>query len=272
MKLNLFTSRQYVLPLLLLLAISIGLLSWDYDPSPRHHKTGFRDTIPKKSITTDKKIRDLDDVIDQLDQADFQVDMKKMQKELAEAMEKLNSDQTRMQVEKALQEVDWEKMKKEMEASIASIDFDKIKNQLHEAIQQADMAKIQQDVQASLQKIDWEKMKKDLEKAKEIDLSKITEELKKMKPELEKSMEKARGQIAEAKTSMKSYREFINGLENDGLLTKKEGYKIKHLAGELEINGKKVPASIYNKYRDFLEKHKKFTIEKTNDDFNIEMD
>jgi hypothetical protein len=37
----------------------------------------------------------------------------------------------------------------------------------------------------------------------------------------------------------------------------------------LIINDKKQPASVCNKYRSFLVKHKDFTIKKSDDDFNI---
>jgi hypothetical protein len=71
---------------------------------------------------------------------------------------------------------------------------------------------------------------------------------------------------------MKEYKEFVDGLDKDGLLDKKDSYTIEHEDGELKINGKKVNESVYTKYRSFLEKHKKFKINKSSDDFDIDMD
>ena len=71
---------------------------------------------------------------------------------------------------------------------------------------------------------------------------------------------------------MKEYKEFVDGLEKDGLINKKEEYTIKHDNGELLINGKKASDATYKKYKSFLEKRKKFTIEKSADDFNIDID
>ena len=85
-------------------------------------------------------------------------------------------------------------------------------------------------------------------------------------------MEKAKVEIEKAKADMKEYKEFVDGLQSDGLINKKEGYTIKHKDGELIVNGKKVSNEVYSKYRRFLEKHKTFTIEKNDDDFNIDMD
>jgi hypothetical protein len=61
-------------------------------------------------------------------------------------------------------------------------------------------------------------------------------------------------------------------LDNDGLINKKEGYTLKHKDGDLFINGKKASEQTYSKYRNFLENHKKFNIEKSDDDFDIDMD
>ena len=85
-------------------------------------------------------------------------------------------------------------------------------------------------------------------------------------------MEKAKVDIEKAKVEMREYKSFVDGLEKDGLINKRDGYSIEHKNGELIINGKKQPADVYNKYRSFLEKHKKFNIKKTDDNFNINND
>src|SRR5689334_13254165 len=128
-------------------------------------------------------------------------------------------------------------------------------------------------------KINWDEMKKELEQVKKIDMEKLDGEMKKVKQELEKiapqikeEMEKAKVEVEKAKAEIKEYKEFVDGLDKDGLINKKENYTIKHKDGELTVNGKKVSDQVYTKYRNFLEKHKKFSIEKDNDDFDIDMD
>ena len=88
-------------------------------------------------------------------------------------------------------------------------------------------------------------------------------------PKIEKEMENAKASIEKAKAEMKEYKGFVDGLEKDGLINKKEGYTIQHKNGDLIINGKKQPVDVYNKYGGFLKKHEKFTIKKSDDDFNI---
>jgi len=234
--------------------VSLFLLSsWDFkQPITLMADDGqATDTIPKKAAGSgenrEKKIRDLDDVLDELNSVDLKPEMEKMRSEIADAVKKIDSDKIRMEVEKAVREIDIEKIK--------------------------------QDVEASLAKIDWDKMKVDLEKVKDLDMKKLETDMKKMQkelskigPEIEKSMEKAKADIEKTKANMKEYNDFVNALENDGLLKRKEGYTIKHKDGELIINDKKVSADVYNKYRSFLVKHKKFSIDKSEDDFNINMD
>ena len=172
-----------------------------------------------------------------------------------------------------------EKANKEIAEAMKSIDGDKIRMEINKALKEVDMAKIQKEVAESLAKVDWENMKLEMDKVKDIDMKKLTEEMKKVQeemkelgPKMQKEMEKAKVEMEKAKAEMKEYKGFVDGLNDDGLISKKEAYKLKHKDGELFINGKKATDQTYNKYRTFLEKHKKFNIEKSSDDFDIDVD
>jgi hypothetical protein len=239
------------------------LSSWDFKNTyAAWNDNGYDncDTIPKK----EKKIRDLDDVIDELNAANFKMDMEKIQKELTESMKKIDMKKMQLDMEKVMREVDFQKIQKEMEQSMAKIDFSKMEQEMATAMKEFDAAKIQREVQESIEKIDMKKM--------QLDMEKMQTELSKIGPEIEKSMEKAKVEMEKAKAEMKEYNEFVDGLEKDGLLNRKEGYTIKHKDGELFINDKKATDATYKKYKTFLDKHKKFTIEKSDDDFNIDID
>jgi Zn-dependent M28 family amino/carboxypeptidase len=221
----------------------------------------------------------LDDVIDELNAADFKMDMEKMQKELAESMKKFDMKKMQLDMEKTMREVDFQKIQKEIEQSMAKIDFTNIEKEMANAMKEFDAVKLQKELNESMSKIEWDKMKTEFDKVKDIDMKKMQLDMEKMQaelskigPEIEKSMEKAKIEIQKAKEEMKEYKKFVDGLEKDGLLNRKEGYTIKHKDGELTINGKKATDAVYDKYRSFLEKHKKFTIEKSDDDFNIDID
>jgi len=251
---------KYFLPVGLVACFSLNLLSWGGQKQTHQQKTeqSLNDTVPKNK--TEKKIRDLDDVLDELDRADLKIDMDKVNEQLKEAMKQIDMAKIQMDVNKALKEVDMEK----------------IKTQVEKATNEINAAKIDKELKESLASVDWEKMNKQMEGLKNIDMSKLDADMKKLEmemkglgPKIEKEMQNAKASIEKAKAQMKEYKSFVDGLEKDGLINKKETYIIQHKNGELIINGKKQPADVYNKYGSFLRKHEKFTIKKSDDDFNI---
>jgi hypothetical protein len=263
---------------ILAITLTIGLVSWDQQQSPGHYGQMTNDTTPKKK-STDKKVRDLDDVLDEIDKADMKLDIEKAQKEIADALKSIDGDKIKLEIERAMKEIDMAKIQQEIRESLAKVDFDKIKTEIADAMKEVDMAKIQQEVKESLAKVDFDKIKLEMEKVKDIDMKKLdadmkklSEEMKELGPKMEKEMQKAKIEIEKAKVEIKEYKAFVDGLENDGLLNKKAGYTLKHKDGELFINGKQATEQTYNKYRSFLEKHQKFNIEKSDDDFDIDMD
>lgn len=263
----------------LAIVLTIGLVSWGQTQSGDRYQQTQNDTTPKKKKSDrDKKVRDLDDVLDEMNEADLEFDMKKVQEEIAEALKNIDGDKIKLEIERAMKEVDFARIQKEVEESLAKVDFNKIKEEIAQAMKEVDMAKIQKEVQESLAKIDWDKMKLEMQQLKEVDMKKLDEEMKKMQeemkelgPKLEKELSQAKEEIEKAKADIKEFKGFVDDLEKDGLL-KKDGYTLKHKDGELFINGKKASEQVYNKYSKFLEKHKKFNIEKTDDDFDIDLD
>jgi chromosome segregation ATPase len=288
--------RTPLVLVLLTAALAIGLVSWGYKQSPGKYQQPINDTTPKKKTDREKKVRDLDDVLDELDRADFKMDIEKMQRELVDAIKKIDSDKIRIEIDKAMKELDLAKIQKEVQESLAKIDFKKIQEEMAQAMKEADVAAIQKEVQESLAKIDFSKIQDEMVQVmKEADAAKIQKEvqeslakvdwdnikaemekvkleIKDIGPKIQKEMEKAKVEIEKAKAEMKELKGFVDGLDNDGLINKKEAYTIKHKDGELFINGKKASEQTYNKYRNFLEKHKKFNIEKEDDDFDVDID
>jgi copper chaperone CopZ len=259
-------------------ALAVILLSWDYQPSAFHFAgyDYYSDTVPPKKgkAERERKIRDLDEALEELENAELKVDIEKIKKEIEEAMKSIDADKIKMEVDRALRDVDMKKIRKEIEESLAKIDGDKIKAEIDKAMKEVDFSKIKAEIEESLRNVDLDKIKVelDMEKVKE-EMKNVEKELKKIGPEIEKSLEKAKVEIEKAKAELKEYKGFIDGLEKDGLISKKDGYSLKHKDGELFINGKKQSSEVYTKYRSFLEKHKSFTIDRNDDDdFNIDID
>ncbi|HEY6063101.1 MAG TPA: hypothetical protein VIV35_05805, partial [Chitinophagaceae bacterium] len=105
---------------LLITGLTIGLVSWDHQQSPGRLKQIINDTVPKtKTGDREKKIRDLDDVLDELNNVDMKVNMELVQQEMEEAMKKIDGDKIKLEIEKAMKEIDMDKIRKEVETSIA---------------------------------------------------------------------------------------------------------------------------------------------------------
>lgn len=259
MKPGSFIGRQ-VLIIGSVIGISLALLSWDQKKGTGNNqqKTQYYDTIPQKK---DKKIRDLDEAIAELENIDLQIHLDNAMKEVKQALKEIDSEKIRLDVEKAMKEVDFQKIRSDVEKVMKDVDF----------------AKIEREVKESFAKIDWEKMKMEFEAIKKIDLpemeadlARARDEIKKIGPEIEKELKKAKIEIEKAKVEMKEYKLFIDGLHNDGLINKETSYSIIYKNGKLHINEQEVPEKIYEKYRSFLNNHEKFNINKDKGDFNID--
>lgn len=268
---DIMTGRLFVI----LLAISLPLLliSWDYQPTPGQFEQSITDTTPKQNTyDRNKKVRNLDEVLEELDAADRNINMELIKKELAAAMKNWDQEKIKLDIEKAMKDIDLAKIQKEVQASLAKVDFSKIKEELALAMKNIDMASIQKEVKESLAKIDFDNMRAALEKVKEIDFKKLQDEMKELGPKMEIEMKKAKLEMEKAKTEIKAYETFVNNLESDGLINKKEGFTLKHKDGDFYINGKKASQKIKTKYKDFLERHKQFDIKITDADFKLKID
>lgn len=256
------SNRRHLLALGIV-AFTLTLVSWDRHQSPdgNGRQQVYNDTIPQKN--RDRKVRDLDEAIQELDNVNLQAEMDRAMEEVKEAMKNIDYTKIRKDIDNALKEVDMDKIKVEVEQAMKNVDYDKIK----------------MDIDRSMASIDWDKIKASVDQARNIDFGKLDADMKKMQeelknvgPEVKKSLEKAKVEIEKAKAEMKEYKSFVDGLDHDGLINKKEPYSISHRDGKLVVNGKEVSAQVYQQYHSFLEKHPSFTIKKDKDDFDIDMD
>ncbi len=240
-----FFSRNSLLPLCFVAVAGILFISWN-GKQQHTYKQASTDTLPLK----ERKITDLDAAIAELDKVNIQLEIEKAMKD----------------VNIALKELDAAKINKEIQAAMKEIDLSKLKTEIAQAMKEVDVARLQTDL-ASLANIDWEKIQAEVKKVEQVDftalekeLAGVREEMQQLQPKLEKEMLKAQEEIAKAKETLKEYKTFVDGLEKDGLINKKEGYSIEHKDGKLIINGEEVSPKIYKKNEPFLKKHKNINI------------
>jgi hypothetical protein len=250
----------------LIAVFALSLQSWDFKQSPDEffQDSPRKDTVPQKNKTPrERKVRDLDGALAELESIDIKLEIEKAMQEVNKAMKQVDVAKIQLEVAKAMKEMNMEKIKKDVSL----------------ALKEADMEKIKAEVEISLAKIDMDKIKAEMDRVKQIDfeqlnkeMNNVKEEMEKLGPQLEKELAKAKVDIEKAKAEIKEYKTFVDGLEKDDLINKNENYSVQHKDGKLLINGKEANEKTYNKYNSFLKKHSTFTIEKSEDDFDIDMD
>jgi hypothetical protein len=121
---------------------------------------------------------------------------------------------------------------------------------------------------------EMDRARQELARVRDVEMPRMQEEMKNAREEMGKArveMGKARIEMEKAREEIKEYRAFETQLSEDGLIDKNK-YKLEHRNGKFSINGKEQPESIYNKYRSFLDKHKKFVWKKTEEALTINDD
>lgn len=253
--------------------LAFVMVAWGQQQMPGKTHKQVNDTTPVQKKGSEKKTIDLDD---ELNDAFDKMDWEKFQKDLKEGLEKIDAAKIKMEIDKAIKEIDFSKMQAELSESLAKIDVEKIKKEVNEAMNKIDIEKMKTEINQSLKEIDVNKIQVEvqeaLKKVKEIDLKKVQKELEKIKPTIEKELNEAKEQLEKAKITIQEYQSFVNGLEQDGLINKEQGYSLKYKDGVLYINETKASAETLQRYKTFLSKHTKFNINNKKGDVNINLD
>lgn len=270
--------KQLSLPLAVLFAAAILFSAFALTAQQAYAQSSGKDTVPVKAKDFDVILKDLDKSMIELEKQMQSktllptIDLEKMKIELDKSLqhmdlEKMKVDLEKMKIElKEMPPIDLEKMKVEM-GEFKNIDMTKMQKEIELAMKGFDTAKMHMELKA-FAAVDMEKLRAELEEIKNIDLTKVQMELKDLKP----ALENAKHEIARAKDEITEYKNFTDELHKDGLINKESKYSIEHKDGSLIINDKVQSKDIYNKYSNFLQKHKKFTIKKQDDGLNIFLD
>lgn len=272
MKRNFWTQQVPVI----LLVSGMVLTTAAFQNKPSQQTQNTTDTIPGR----EKKIRSIDDALEELERSKVEmnrafkeIDFDKLEKEISESTRKMQLDMEKMQSELAqsLKEIDGAKIQADVQKALKDLDLANMQADMKE-LKGIDFEKMKADIEASVAKVDMKKIHEEMEKVRKVDMEKIKADLENMKPELEKSIKQAHEGMEKAKKELLEYKGFVDGLEKDGLIDKNQSYTIEYKKGELSINGKIQPAEVSNKYSQFLKDRKDFTIKRDQDDFNIDED
>ncbi len=278
-------------PLPLLIAFAVLLITlFGFQTSPVTPTTTAKDTLPDRS----KKIRNIDEAIKEVDQADDELDLKKyyqdfqkietgiektlqdihvneaeIKKQLAAAMKQIDAAKIQASIEKAFKEIDLKQIQASVHQSLNNLEMEKIKLKIDQALNKVDLNQIKADVNASIAKINWDKIKDQLEEVKDIDRLKIEKELQNIRPEIEKSLKAAHLDLERTKRELQVYKTLIGTLRKDGLI-QQDHFKIQFAQGALYINDQKQSKEILSKYASILNGLKDFTIISDENHFDIQ--
>lgn len=251
-----------------LLLIGIITLSFQDSPVVRPQfdiRLPDYDTLPEKNSQNSLKLKDFDNLQQELD--------KSLQQVSAE-IRRIDLNQIQSTIEKALKEVDFKKILNETASSITAIDLEKILAEVNTSVKGIDLNSISDEIKMALNNAK-EEIAKAGKELKRTDFSSIekamresTVELKKAQQELKnldfnKIADEAKAGITKAKSELTEIRTMFNEMEKDGLIDQKAGFSIEFKDRMLYINGQKQSEKITEKYRpQFKNDHFKIMIEK----------
>ncbi len=145
----------------------------------------------------------------------------------------------------ALAGIDFAKIGKEASDAVNKIDWKELQNTINTSIKEA---------QEQVKNIDWGKINVEIKQAQE----EVNRELKnelgdgKLQKIIDDAMKNANEGLGEARQELRNWKDFTNGLEQDGLIDKKKGYKIEWKSdGSLYVNGNKQPKETADKYHKY---------------------
>lgn len=266
------------------IVLGCGAIAWQTTgkakkaDSAKHYVYG--DTSkPRKQPDADDVfgMKDLDEQMKQLDEQMKQLDIQMQQldtqlsKHLKEALAKIDFEKIGKDVDASLKAIDWTKMQEEIQSSMKEV---------QEEISKIDKEKIQREVQDALKEAQEEMKQVNMEKLKE-EMKKLQEELKseqldikidgeQIRKEVAEAMKDAKESIKKAGEELKEMKSFIDELEKDGLVDKKNGFNIEWKnGGDLYINGQKQPKEVSEKYKKYYKgKDYQININKNDDKYN----
>src|SRR5690242_565660 len=128
----------YILAAVVLVAGSLVLVSWGHkqDSNRYYQFQNVNDTTPKKNNNQnrDRKVRNLDEALEELENVNINVDMEEAMKEVQKALKEIDGEKLQLQIEKGMKDVDMKKMNEQIKESLKAVDMEKINRQVQESL------------------------------------------------------------------------------------------------------------------------------------------
>ena len=142
------------------------------------------DTVPKSDININI---DLSKILADVDVALAKIDFEKIGKEIQISLDKIDFTKMQNDIDASLKSIDWEKMNRDIQKSLKGIDTKKIQ------------IEIQKGINDTKKQMNSKEFKESMQKAKEINMNEMREELRKAKIELEKNKDELKKELLKMK-------------------------------------------------------------------------
>jgi hypothetical protein len=196
--------------------------------------------------------------------AEVKEEMQQAIKEVERAMQRLNKEdlpRMREDMRKAIQSINTQDIRREMELAMKEVDMPAIQQEMHAAMKGLQNAQIAEEMARAMQSVNLEKMQLELKELQKVNMIEIEKTMKKVKEELERTnvnmegiMQKVQLEMSQAKQEMELVSDGIDALEKDGLIRKNDNLNIQWDNDTLILNGVKQSKTISEKYRKYFGK------------------
>lgn len=253
MKQFIVKNKKMLLSILAIFTIAVATMSFQDSPfmSKKFDVTdNFRDTVPEKGCDGSVKLKDLDNLNEELDKSLAniseglkKIDLDKLMNDVGESLKNINLKDVSL----SLKKIDFDDVLADIKSSLQNIRWEDKEEEMEKALEEAreEMEKAKQEIK----NIDTKNIDAELEKArKEIEKSKL--EIKKI--DFDKIMSEAKIGIDKAKEEIKQIKTMFEEMEKDGLIDRENGFSVEYKDKNLYIDGKKQSDRITDKYRHYF--------------------
>lgn len=214
----------------------------------------------QQQLTKELSGKDWDAIESRMESSLASINEKEIEVQMEKAMQRLEKSMAEIKESQLARQLDVKKLQEQLATVQANLDKHLDKKEI-EAQLKAAMEELKTSA-TEISKVNETALKEELSKMKAemaankakmaADIAKAKAEIKASKPAIRASLEKAKQEIETARKEFEGYKTMIGQMQQDGLITDPKNYEIDWKKGELFINGKQQPAEIRQRYKTFF--------------------
>lgn len=216
----------------------------------------------QQQLTKELSGKDWDAIDAKIEGSLASINEKEIEAQMEKAMQQLEKSMAEVKQSQLARQLDVKKLQEQLATVQANLEKNLDKKEI-EAQLKAAMVELKSSV-AEISKVNEAELKEELSKMKAelaanktkmaADIAKAKAEIKASKPKIKASLEKAKLDIEAARKEFEGYKAMIGQMQQNGLISDPKNYDIEWKNGELWINGKQQPAEIRERYKTYFKR------------------